>query len=79
MPLAYLFKGFQCPFKVCLCVGCGDLDADARLSLGDYGEEKARHIYALCEEVVGELIGETTVIEHNRRDRMAAGLDIQTE
>ena len=57
----------------------GDLRADARLAHRNDGVAEARHVNALFEHAVCELLCDLRVVEHDRNDRMLAGKQIEAE
>ena len=61
--------------QVLLGVGRAHLGADPGQALGDDREEEADHVDALLEHPGGEALGERGVAEHDRHDRVGAGLD----
>jgi len=64
-----------------LVVGCGELNANSSLSLGNNGVIKSDHVDSFSEEVPGHVLGELGIVfelaEHDRADRVIAGRDFK--
>src|SRR5262249_14126380 len=73
--LANLGKRLNRPIQLLRRVRGRKLYTDARLALRDDGEAEADDVDAMLQQLVGHLAGQSGVADHDRQDRVVAGLD----
>src|SRR2546430_1961226 len=73
----YLCKSFDGRLEIMPGMGGGDLNADAGFAFGNDGVREPDDVNAFGEHGIGELRGQGRVADHDRRDRVRAGQDIE--
>ena len=73
--LVHFGKGVHGEFQVCAGMRCGYLCANARGAVWNDRIEEADHVNALLQHVGGELLRFRRGADHDRDDRMHAGLN----
>ena len=71
----YFGESLNCEFQVVPRMCGGDLRADARGAMWNDRIKETNHVNAFLQHASGELLRFCSVADHDRDDRMHAGLD----